>query len=269
MSEAASGAPIFIMGDVHGQRERLVLLLRETGLLDRAEAWAGGDATPWFMGDFCDRGPDGAGVVALVRRLQREAVTAGGVVAALLGNHEPLILAAARFPHDRARSWGGTFRMAWEYNGGVRSDLDALTPDDLAWLAALPAMARVGETLLIHADSPFYHHYGNSLEAVNAAIRALLSGSDLAAWDELLARFTDRDAFNDDNPDGWRNVEHLLGTFGGQCIVHGHTPIERVTGLPPRAIIAPYSYAGGRCVNVDGGLYLGERGFVYRLPEPD
>jgi len=269
MSHAAVTTPTFVIGDVHGQRERLGFLLHDAGLLDRADAWVGGDATLWFMGDFCDRGPDGAGVVALVRRLQREAAEQGGTVATLLGNHEPLLLAAARFPHARAESWGGTFRMAWEYNGGVRSDLGALTPDDLAWLATLPAMARVGETLLIHADSPLYHHCGNSLAEVNATIGALLAADDLAAWDELLARFTDRDAFDEQHPDGWRNIERLLATFGGQRIVHGHTPIERVTGLPPRAVVGPYSYAGGRCVNVDGGLYLGGHGFVYRLPDPD
>lgn len=269
MPDAASTAPIFIMGDVHGQRERLGLVLREAGLLDRADAWAGGDATLWFMGDFCDRGPDGAGVVALVRRLQREAATAGGTVAALLGNHEPLLLAAARFPYERATGWGATFRLAWEYNGGDPHDLVALTPDDLAWLADLPAMARLGETLLIHADSSLYLEYGESIAATNAAIRALLAGNDLAAWGDLLGRFTDREAFDDENPDGWRTIERMLATFGGQRIVHGHTPIERVTGLPPRAVIGPYGYAGGRCVNVDGGLYLGGHGFVYRLPDAD
>ena len=269
MTDAPGAAPIFVMGDIHGQRERLGLLLREAGLIDHADTWVGGDVILWFIGDFCDRGPDGAGVVALVRRLQREAAAAGGMVAALLGNHEPLLLAAARFPRERATSWGGTFRMAWEYNGGDPRDLDTLTPADLAWLADLPAMALVDETLLIHADSPFYCYYGTSIAAVNAAIRAILAGTALAAWDDLLARFTDRDAFDEDNPDGWRNIERLLGTFGGQRIVHGHTPIERVAGLPPRAVIAPYSYAGGRCVNVDGGLYLGGHGFIYRLPEPD
>jgi hypothetical protein len=269
MSHAAVTTPTFIIGDVHGQRERLLLLLHEAGLLNRAGAWAGGDAILWFMGDFCDRGPDGAGVVALVRHLQREATAAGGAVAALLGNHEPLLLAAARFPRKRAKGWGSTFRMAWEYNGGDPHDLATLTPDDLAWLADLPAMARLGDTLLIHADSPLYLAYGDSIAATNAAIRALLAGDDIAAWDDLLGRFTDREAFDDENPGGWRNIERMLATFGGQRIVHGHTPIERVTGLPPRAVVGPYSYAGGRCVNVDGGLYLGGQGFIYRLPDAD
>jgi len=28
-------------------------------------------------------------------------------------------------------------------------------------------------------------------------------------------------------------------------------------------------YAGGLCVNVDSGMYLGGPGFVYRLPVPE
>ena len=38
------------------------------------------------------------------------------------------------------------------------------------------------------------------------------------------------------------------------------------TGQPPEDVREPLVYSRGRCVNVDGGMYLGGPGFVYQLP---
>jgi hypothetical protein len=45
-------------------------------------------------------------------------------------------------------------------------------------------------------------------------------------------------------------------------LIHGHTPINKITGEPATEALV---YAGGLCVNVDGGLYRGGEGFVYQL----
>jgi hypothetical protein len=84
----------YVVGDVHGEYDKLVRLLRDAGLVDGELRWSGGDTTLWFLGDYVDRGPDGVGVVELVMRLQVEADEAAGKVGALLGNHEPVILSA-------------------------------------------------------------------------------------------------------------------------------------------------------------------------------
>ncbi|PJF26438.1 MAG: hypothetical protein CUN53_07835, partial [Phototrophicales bacterium] len=99
--------PTFICGDIHGQYDKLVRVLRENGLIRETLAWNGGDAQLWFMGDFVDRGEDGIPAVDLVMRLQREAEAAGGAVHALMGNHELLFLSAYHFGKR------GGFRQAW------------------------------------------------------------------------------------------------------------------------------------------------------------
>ena len=48
----------------------------------------------------------------------------------------------------------------------------------------------------------------------------------------------------------------------------GHTPISTMLRCTPRKVDGPWIYAGGKCVNVDGGMSLGGSGFVYRLPVP-
>jgi hypothetical protein len=255
--------PLYIVGDIHGQFERLVELLRGAALVDDDLAWAGGAACLWFMGDFFDRGPRGIEVVDLVMRLQAEAARAGGQVESLIGNHEPLILSARRFGETR-NSWGSTFLWDWRRNGGSDDELARLTDRHAEWLAQLPAMALVGDLLLVHADATFYASYGSSIDAVNGAFRELLRGDDADAWDRLLGQFSERKAFADDDPDGAARARQLLADFGGRHVIHGHTPISYVRRCLPEEVVEPLVYAGGLCTNVDGGMYLGGPGFIYR-----
>src|SRR5437660_1482741 len=95
-------APVYAIGDVHGQIEKVVRLLCDAGLVDAEMHWTGGDATLWFMGDFFDRGPGPVASVDLVMRLEAEAAEAGGAVRALMGNHEVQLVAACRYPDARS-----------------------------------------------------------------------------------------------------------------------------------------------------------------------
>ena len=65
--------PVYIIGDIHGQYQQLLGLLRGAGLVDERLDWAGGAALLWFIGDFFDRGPCGVAAVDLVMRLQAQA----------------------------------------------------------------------------------------------------------------------------------------------------------------------------------------------------
>ncbi len=197
---------MYVMGDIHGQYDKMVAALRAAGLIDEDNHWRGGRGTLWFMGDYFDRGPDGIAVVDLIRALQDEAAAAGGRVGALLGNHDVLILAAHRFGDRRfgdqrfgarAGGPGGSFLASWRANGGEDSDLARLSAAHVAWLRDLPALALSGGRLLAHADATFYQVYGRAVPAVNHAFRALLHSDDPTAWDKLLDYFSQRRAFQD------------------------------------------------------------------------
>lgn len=75
-----SGA-LDIVGDIHGEYEALVKLLRHLGYDDQGQHPQ--NRTLVFVGDFCDRGPNSPAVLALVQQL----VESGRAVA-VLGNHE-------------------------------------------------------------------------------------------------------------------------------------------------------------------------------------
>jgi hypothetical protein len=254
----------YIVGDIHGDYDKLTRLLKDARLVDDALRWSGSQAALIFIGDFFDRGPDGISVVDLVMRLQTEARAAGGCVSALLGNHEPLILSALWMPDEPTSGPTGTFYGDWKFNGGQDSDLRRLTYTHTDWLTRLPAMALIGDWLLLHADSTDYIKYGSSVEEVNRAISSLLRRRQPAEYNRLLGQFSRE--FGDHRPNGHDKVNLVLHTYGAKRLVHGHTMINNMTRQPLNTVTQALIYDGGRCVNVDGGMGEGGQGFIYKLP---
>lgn len=252
------------MGDVHGHSERLRELLRSVDLIGPGGDWSGGSAELWFVGDYVDNGPDGLGTIDLIRMLQQQAQAAGGRVGALLGNHDVLLLAAYRAGDKQRRSTERSFHQDWLENGGTPSDLDGLTEEQAQWLTNLPAAVRLGDTLVMHADSLFYLAYGGSLPALNRTLRRLLEESTPSSLDRLLIDFTQHRELL--GPRGWSNLQRLQKNYGGRRLVHGHTPISKITNAPAETIQEAYEYLDGQVVNIDGGIYLGGPGFLYELP---
>lgn len=247
--------PTFVVGDVHGHIEPLITVLRDAGLVDGRLAWSGADARVWFVGDLVDRGPDGIGAVDLVMRLERE-----GDVRCLLGNHEATMIGAFRLAAEECGVPGVTFEAVWELNGGMASDLARLRPEHVAWIERLPAVARDGDWLLVHSDTDRYLDYGASVESVCASISEIVAGSDARLLAALLGDLADRGAFADPE-----RLGRLLGSLGGERVVHGHTPIWYTVGMEPAQVTAPLSYADGLALNVDHCLFAGGPGFIAEL----
>jgi Calcineurin-like phosphoesterase len=254
---------LWVIGDVQGYLEPLQRVLASIGVIDANGSWTGSSATLAVLGDLVDRGPDGIGVIELLMRLQSEADRAGGRVLVVVGNHDVLFLAAHDFGHMTSAATGRTFLTDWELSGGVQNDLSRLTQAHVGWLKSLPAMWLAQDALMMHADALMYLNFGASIDEVNARFGEILHGDDVASWDRLLAAFAEHRAFL--GPDGCVRAEGLLNTLGGQTLIHGHTPIARVTRQPPETVTSPYVYCDGRCVNVDPGLYLGGPGFAYKV----
>lgn len=81
---------IVAVGDVHGDYENFVKILKGTELIDKELHWTGGKTHLVQTGDIMDRGPDAKKVLDLLMRLEKEAKEAGGKVHALIGNHEEM-----------------------------------------------------------------------------------------------------------------------------------------------------------------------------------
>lgn len=260
------GRSTFVVGDVHGHRAELLTALRTAGLVDDEEAWSGGTAQLWFVGDFFDRGPDGVGSLDLAMRLATEAGQAGGSVETLVGNHEVLALGMHRFGAAEIPTDAGprTFEHSWRLNGGLDADQEALTEAHVEWLCERPALAVVDDHLLMHSDTVEYLGWGQSVEEINSAVREVLRSSDAKDWWECWRRLTSRYAFRGSTgPAMAREVMRLLG---GSRIVHGHSVIAEQIGVLPSQIEHPHSYADGHVLGVDGGVFVGGPCLVVRLP---
>lgn len=265
MEERQASAPVYVIGDVHGEFKQLQRLLRHADIVDRHHNWGAGNASLWFLGDLVDRGPDGIAVIDLVMRLQKEAAESGGQVNCLLGNHELMLLAAYRFGR-RSTGLGSNFITRWRRNGGQRKDLAGLTTAHLDWLMHLPVMVRAQDTILVHADSAIYLKRGHTIDQVNEAFRGIMKHSDALDWEELIEEFGMRGIFYH-RLGGDQYVDRFLSFYEGQRVVHGHTPISYFSNQPAKKITEAFTYAQDRCIDVDGGMFLGGSGVIYELPQ--
>jgi hypothetical protein len=254
----------FVIGDLHGHYNDYRRLLLGAALVDQQGNWCGGDNRLILIGDFFDRGIHGIDCVDLTMALQVQAREHGGAVEALLGNHEMMILCAHQFGDD-VTSAGMRVMDQWQMWGGIKSDLSRLSDVHVAWLRQLPAMLMIGDTLLLHADAMFYVDHGRTVEQVNASMRQLLTEAPLPVWESTLRAFAEHRAFSALGMTGQRRAEQLLKYYNARLLVHGHTPIQFAMGESAAAVVEAWTYAGGRCVNVDGGIYLGGPGFVHQL----
>jgi len=246
----------YVISDVHGHLADLRQALVQAHLLGAEDRWAGGDTQLWILGDLVDRGPEGIGVIRLVRSLQEQAPEQ---VHVLMGNHESLMLGYHLFPATR-------FAELWLVNGGLESDQEGLTDDDVAWLRRLPLMARVDDDLLMHSDTTRYLEWGRSVEEVNETVAGLLSGNDGQAHFDVFAALTERFDFADE--DGAEVARKVLDVYGGRRIVHGHSIIGSMTDQPSEEVEGPLGYADGLVLDIDGGRYDGGPLLLVPLDDP-
>jgi hypothetical protein len=210
--------PIVVVGDVHGDLERLFQALQH---FDPTQT------RTIFVGDLVDNGPFGVGALRYARDRPNTEV--------LIGNHEALMLAALGDEDQRHR---------WLNSGGERHDLEELRKDEelQGWLRTRPAMVGLEDgTLVQHADNDGYWDLAGAgtPESVNEVFRQLLAapGREQEIWDAISPK---------------RQFERMPGRLdrwlertGARRVVHGHSPHSE-----PR----PKVYAGGRAINFDGGL---------------
>jgi hypothetical protein len=75
--------PFDVIGDIHGEFDKLIELLGHLGYQDKAGAYRHPDRTAIFVGDLIDRGPKQLATVDLVRGMAE-----AGTAQCIMGNHE-------------------------------------------------------------------------------------------------------------------------------------------------------------------------------------
>jgi hypothetical protein len=175
-----------IIGDVHGQADKLEALLRTLGYRDRAGAWRHQERQAIFVGDFLDRGPAQVRSIDIVRRM-----VDAGTALAVMGNHELNAIAwhipDSRHPGDFLRShfstkWGDKNRTQHAAFLAEVEDKPALHAEIIDWCLTLPLWLELPDLLVVHAcwHAPFMAWLSPQLHEKRYLTRELM----VAATDE-------------------------------------------------------------------------------------
>jgi hypothetical protein len=254
---------IVAVGDVHGSYSQFVTVLRQAGVLQPSkDKWAGGKTHLVQLGDVPDRAPDTRRILDLLMDLEKQAKKAGGMVHALIGNHEAMnMYGDLRYtiPEEfdsfrrsnseeiRAEFWkmheaelrdsGQSAKLTvqyqreWEkqYPLGWFEHRYEFGPGGKygKWIRNHNAVIRINDTLFLHGGiSPKYSN--RSVTEINDQIRReladfkLLEGGGMAIDPEGPLWYRGLAIAPED---GLRtHVEALLASYGVKRIVVGHTP---------------------------------------------
>lgn len=189
-------AKTYAIADIHGRSDLLLraveLIAKEIGQTDKVIV----------LGDYIDRGPNAAGVIHMLRELQR---AKNWYV--LAGNHEDMMMNALRLKDNHSM-------QLWLRNGGVQTLMsygykngDPLDPmpenlvSHLEWLRTRPIWVGDKHRIYVHGGVPSDKHIGDVPDGV------------LQWW-----LYDHYNAPEHDVPELWNDEPHI----SGKHIVHGH-----------------------------------------------
>ncbi len=255
ISDTFSGVDrIVAIGDIHGDHERFVALLKLCRVTDDKQNWIAGKTHVVQTGDVLDRGPDSKKVLDLLMQLEEQAAKAGGRVHALIGNHEYMTMAGdLRYVSDgELAAFGDGPRITpvgREPACSVAKYRAAFSPQSKygRWMMSHNAIVKVNDTLFMHGGlSPRYVH--RKISDLNRAVRSELQNPSPQAfgvgtdpegplWFRGLAESLQEQVLA-------AYLKELATAQGAQRIVMGHTIQDK--GISIRA--------DGKVVLIDVGM---------------
>jgi hypothetical protein len=144
-----------IIGDIHGQADKLEALLYKLGYRDAGGSWRHPERQVIFVGDFIDRGPAQIRAIDTARRM-----VDAGVARAVMGNHELNAIAwhtaDSRRPgeylrtHDGAK-WGAKNQQQHEAFLIEVENKPTVHNEIIEWFLTLPLWLDLPEMRVVHA----------------------------------------------------------------------------------------------------------------------
>ncbi len=226
VADAARSERIVAVGDLHGDLDNALQVLRRAGILDDEGHWAAGKTILVQTGDVTDRGADSRALLDLMMRLEVEAKIAGGTSIFLVGNHESM---------NMMGDWRYVTPEDVQAFGGVGPRKTAFSPAGRygAWLAARPVVANVDGIVFAHGGiTPDFAALG--IDGMNERYRSAIAAQDRGApilgaqgpmWDRSLATAPESEACV--------RLQDSLTALNARQMVVGHTT-QRSGHITPR-----------------------------------
>lgn len=220
--EIETASELWVLGDIHGDYDRMVALLAKAGLVatpgaTTAAEWLGGTAVLVCLGDLVDKWSKGFEVITTLAALQTAATAQGGQVIVLMGNHEATFLA------NPADGKVADFATELRARGMAPSDVAAGRNPTGQFLRGLPFLARVNQWLFVHAGNT----KGATLKDLAVSIEKQVGASGFGA-----PILSSEDSFLEAVPPWWEEgetapktvLERFVTALGVGHIVQGHKP---------------------------------------------
>lgn len=242
---------IIAIGDIHGDEEALIGLLRLAGCLDDEGNWCGGTTNVVQIGDILDRGDAERGCMDLLFKLKGQAAAAGGAVHVLMGNHEAMNVdwdfdyvglggfdgwESLEESHTNPTTLLGSMLASFTLSTGVppilKDRAKAFTVGTgfaALMLSEMPLVIQIGDTVCVHGALEM-KHLEMGLHEINVEANDWLRGvgprpplidqEDGPIWSRAFSAPADRSLRARDA----RRLEQILYNMGARRMIVGHTP---------------------------------------------
>ncbi|WP_187696387.1 metallophosphoesterase [Xanthovirga aplysinae] len=225
---------ILAIGDLHGEYESLLRILRNLKVIDDHLSWQWGKGHIVVCGDVFDRGNGVTECLWLLYKLEQQAIHSGGGVHLLLGNHEQMILTGD------VRYLSAKYDLLCAATNTFYSDLYEKHYVLGDWVRSRNVILKIGETLFVHAGiSPLVAGMEVSIERINQILRDFWKGEGKAEDKYLLEVLM--------GPQGpmwyrgywidWEGdptlskvqLKEILELYNAKELVCGHTPVYEIS----------------------------------------
>lgn len=233
---------IFIVGDIHGEYERVFSLLKANRIIDKEGKWNWGKGHLVFVGDIFDRGNKVTETLWLIFSLEKQAARSGGRVHLLLGNHEQMIFDDdIRYITDDYYSLTENNELSYSYLFDKRSVLGH-------WLRQMPVMVQINNYSIMHAGiSPELFAMKLNADTINKIVwqylndaeikkntknRQFILGSKGLLWYRGFVSDGTRNEIIDET-----TLNSALEFYNSQTFIIGHTEVDSITSFFGKKVI--------------------------------
>lgn len=224
---------IFVLGDIHGQYDRMIKNLMSNHVIDENKEWSFGKGHLVFVGDIMDRGSKVTECLWFIYNLERQAEKLGGKVHLILGNHEFMI-----FKND-LRYLADEDEKLYENLGISYSDHYKGNYILGKWLRSKNMVLKINDILFVHAGlsgdfaanqyslDDINNYVRNYLKAgtntMNEKLYKLLLGSKGPVW--YRGYFKKKSKYPKISQD---EMDRVLRQYKVSTIIVGHTEVDTI-----------------------------------------
>ncbi|MGC8865155.1 MAG: metallophosphoesterase [Bacteroidales bacterium] len=254
------------VGDLHGQLDDLIRLLKAAQVVDSALNWKFGKGYLVFLGDFTDRGSQVTELLWFVLHLRHQAAQHGGKVLAILGNHDMMsMLGDHRYLNPK-------YQQICEYFGLEYWSFFDRDTELGRFLRSLPVILKIGDNLIVHAgishelmstkpdinslNSAFYAFNNTFPPRLNAQMDFLLRENGPIWYRGLIPDYDLRQQGSQ------QLVDSIAEWFGVQRIIIGHSEVPEIRPLYQGKVIPINVPLGREGVKPQALLWIGDSLYV-------